>query len=205
MAVPSSSPTVDPLGTVSVPFVGDPLASLEAHHWLLVSDVAGILRGLLTNLSWITVLAVLLFPLTFFVLWRTPFGLRLRACGESPTAAESLGVNVYRMKMIAVVASGAFAGLGGASLALAASSFYQEGQTGGRGYIGLAAMIFGNWRPGGLAGGAALFGFADALQLRGGAAIHALLLLVAVLVVLVGAWQLRRRLRKHPEVAGVNP
>ena len=187
------SPTVDPLGTVGVPFVGDPLASLEAHHWWLVSDVAGILRGLLTNLSWITVLAVLLFPLTFFVLWRTPFGLRLRACGESPTAAESLGVNVYRMKMIAVVASGAFAGLGGASLALAASSFYQEGQTGGRGYIGLAAMIFGNWRPGGLAGGAALFGFADALQLRGGAAIHALLLLVAVLVILVGAWQLRRR------------
>ena len=187
------SPTVDPLGTVSVPFVGDPLASLEAHHWLLVSDVAGIARGLLTNLSWITVLAVLLFPLTFLVLWRTPFGLRLRACGESPTAAESLGVDVYRMKMVAVVASGAFAGLGGASLALAASSFYQEGQTGGRGYIGLAAMIFGNWRPGGLAGGAALFGFADALQLRGGAAIHALLLLVAILVVLVGAWQLRRR------------
>ena len=187
------SPTVDPLGTVSVPFVGDPLASLEAHRWLLVSDVAGIMRGLLTNLSWITVLAALLFPLTFLVLWRTPFGLRLRACGESPTAAESLGVNVYRMKMVAVVASGAFAGLGGASLALAASSFYQEGQTGGRGYIGLAAMIFGNWRPGGLAGGAALFGFADALQLRGGAAIHALLLLVAILVVLVGAWQLRRR------------
>ncbi len=187
------SPTVDPLGTVSVPLVGDPLVSLEAHHWLLVSDVAGILRGLLTNLSWITVLALLLFPLTFVVLWRTPFGLRLRACGESPTAAESLGVNVYRMKMIAVVASGAFAGLGGASLALAASSFYQEGQTGGRGYIGLAAMIFGNWRPAGLAGGAALFGFADALQLRGGAAVHALLLLVAILVVLVGAWQLRRR------------
>ena len=187
------SPTVDPLGTVSVPLVGDPLASLEAHHWFLLSDVAGIARGLLTNLSWITVLAVLLLPLTFFVLWRTPFGLRLRACGESPTAAESLGVDVYRMKMVAVVASGAFAGLGGASLALAASSFYQEGQTGGRGYIGLAAMIFGNWRPGGLAGGAALFGFADALQLRGGAAIHALLLLVAILVVLVGVWQLRRR------------
>jgi simple sugar transport system permease protein len=102
-------------------------------------------------------------------------------------------VNVYKMKLIAVVASGAFAGLGGASLALAASKFYQEGQTGGRGYIGLAAMIFGNWRPGGLAGGAALFGFSDALQLRGGVAVHALLLLVAILLMLVGAWQLRRR------------
>lgn len=187
------SPTVDDLPTLSVPFIADPLTSLEAHHWFLVSDVAGIARGLLTNLSVITVLAVLLLPLTFFVLWRTAFGLRLRSCGESPVAAESLGIDVYRMKMIAVIASGAFAGLGGASLALAAASFYQEGQTGGRGYIGLAAMIFGNWRPGGLAGGAALFGFADALQLRGGDAIHALLLLVAILVVLVGVWQVRRR------------
>ncbi len=186
------SPTVADLGTVGVPLVADPLARLEAHHWFLVSDVAGIARGLLTNLSWITVIAVVLLPLTFFVLWRTAFGLRLRSCGESPVAAESLGVNVYRMKMIAVVLSGGFAGLGGASLALAASSFYQEGQTGGRGYIGLAAMIFGNWRPGGLAGGAALFGYADALQLRGGEAVHALLLLVAILVVLVGVWQVSR-------------
>lgn len=187
------SPTVDDIGTVSIPAIAGPLTRLEAHHWFLVSDVAGIARGLLTNLSWITVIAVVLFPLTFFVLWRTAFGLRLRSCGESPVAAESLGVNVYRTKMIAVVASGAFAGLGGASLALAASSFYQEGQTGGRGYIGLAAMIFGNWRPGGLAGGAALFGYADALQLRGGGAVHALLLLVAILLMLVGAWQASRR------------
>ena len=92
----------------------------------------------------------------------TSFGLRLRSCGENPIAAESLGVNVYTYKYIAVIVSGGLAGLGGAFLALVTSHIYHEGQTGGRGYIGLAAMIFGNWRPGGLAMGAGLFGFSDA-------------------------------------------
>ena len=121
--------------------------------------------------------AVLLFVGTFFVLWRTSFGLRLRSCGESPVAAESLGVNVYRYKYMAVLVSGGLAGLGGAFLAMVASHIYHDGQTGGRGYIGLAAMIFGNWRPGGLPMGAGLFGYTDALQLRsGGPSVHALLL-----------------------------
>ena len=190
------SPTVDDIGTVSVPLVGDGLRSLETQQWFLVSDVAGITRGLLTNVSWITLIAVLLLPLSFFVLWRTAFGLRLRACGESPVAAESLGVNVYKMKLIAVVASGAFAGLGGASLALAASKFYQEGQTGGRGYIGLAAMIFGNWRPGGLLTGSLLFGFTEGARLRqGGESVHALLLLIGVSLLALAVWQLYRARR----------
>jgi simple sugar transport system permease protein len=187
------SPPVSDMGSFSIPGISSPLASLEKHHWFLVSDVAGILRGLLTNLSWITVIAILLFPLTYWVLWRTAFGLRLRSCGESPVAAESLGINVYRTKIIAVVVSGGLSGVGGAALALAASNFYQEGQTGGRGYIGLAAMIFGNWRTGMLAAGSGLFGFSDALQLRGGGSVHALLLLVAIVVILVGLWQLYRR------------
>jgi simple sugar transport system permease protein len=132
-----------------------------------VSDLAGIGRGLFTGVSLLTVLAVLLLVLTYFVLWRTAFGLRLRSCGESPVAAESLGVNVYLMKYAAVLASGAFAGLAGAFLAIVAGNGYREGQTGGRGYIGLAAMIFGNWRPGGLAAGAGLFGYTDSLLLLG--------------------------------------
>jgi simple sugar transport system permease protein len=160
------------------------LLTLEQHHWFLVSDLAGIVRGLFTSVSLLTVLAVLLVVLTYFVLWRTAFGLRLRSCGESPVAAESLGVNVYLFKYAAVVASGAFAGLGGAFLAIVAGNGYREGQTGGRGYIGLAAMIFGNWRPGGLAAGAALFGYTDSLQLRrGGESVHALLLLLGVLLI----------------------
>lgn len=187
------SPPVDSIGGLSVPGISQPLADLENNHWFLVSDLAGVLRGLLTNLSWITVIAILLLPVSYWFLWRTAIGLRLRSCGESPWAAESLGINVYRMKMTAVVTSGGIAGIGGASLALAASNFYQEGQTGGRGYIGLAAMIFGNWRPGGLAAGAVLFGFTDALQLRGGDSVRALLLVVAVLLVGLAIWQLARR------------
>ena len=77
--------------------------SVENHHWFLVSDLAGILGGLVTDLSWLTVLAVVLFVGSWWLLWRTSFGLRLRSCGENPVAAESLGVNVYKYKYIAVV------------------------------------------------------------------------------------------------------
>ena len=71
-----------------------------------------------------------------------------------PSAEVGVRVNVYTMKYVAVVVSGALAGLGGAFLAIVAASAYREGQTGGRGFIGIAAMIFGNWRPGGTAAGA---------------------------------------------------
>ncbi|GHE33942.1 ABC transporter permease [Streptosporangium violaceochromogenes] len=187
----AQSPPVPKPGTVSLPGAGDWLSTLEAGRWFLVSDVAGILRGLVTNVSLFTVLAVLLVPLTFSVLWRTAFGLRLRSCGERPVAAESLGVGVSFHKYAAVLVSGALAGLGGAFLSLVAASAYREGQTGGRGFIGLAAMIFGNWRPGGLAAGATLFGYTDALQLRrGGQSVHALLLLVAILIAAAAVYQL---------------
>jgi len=160
----------------------DALGSLERHHWVLVSDVAGLLRGLTVNISLLTVLCLALFPFSAWLLWRTRFGLRLRSVGESPSAAETLGVDVYRMKYYGVVISGALAGLAGAFLVLVSSGLYKEGQTGGRGFIGLAAMIFGNWRPAGVAAGAGLFGFADALQLRSNANTHALLLFVGLAV-----------------------
>jgi simple sugar transport system permease protein len=191
---PKQSPPAEDIGTVTLPGVSDWLSSLEKHHWFLVSDVAGILGGLVTKVSLLTIVAVLLFVLTFWVLWKTAFGLRLRSAGENPIAAESLGVNVYKYKYIAVIVSGGMAGLGGAFLSLVTSHIYNEGQTGGRGYIGLAAMIFGNWRPGGLAMGAGLFGFADALQLRnGGSSVHALLLLLVVLLVGLALWKAYRK------------
>jgi simple sugar transport system permease protein len=189
----TQSPPVPDLPSFSVPGVGGPLSDLQDTEWFLLADVAGILRGLVTNVSALTLIAVALVVLTWYVLWRTAFGLRLRACGERPEAAESLGVNVYTMKYVAVVVSGAFAGLGGAFLAIVASSSYREGQTGGRGFIGIAAMIFGNWRPGGTAAGAALFGYADALQLRrGGESVHALLLLIGLVVLALGVWLIVR-------------
>jgi general nucleoside transport system permease protein len=139
------------------------------------------------------ILAVLLFVVTYFALWRTTFGLRLRSCGESPASAESLGVDVLRYKFVAVLVSGGLAGLAGGFLALVASSTYRDGQTGGRGYIGLAAMIFGNWRPTGLLAGSALFGYTETLGLRqGGTSVRALLLVLAVLLVVLAVWLWRR-------------
>ncbi len=153
--------------------------------------------GSTTNVSVLTIIAILLFIATALVLWRTSFGLRLRSTGEAPVAAETLGVNVLRYKFLAVLVSGAMAGLGGGFLALVAANIYRDGQTGGRGYIGLAAMIFGNWRPGGLASGALLFGYTDAVQLRGGGTtVHAILLLIAVLLIAVGIWQIVRNQRR---------
>ncbi|MEV0967269.1 ABC transporter permease [Microtetraspora glauca] len=192
------SPRVPTMGTFDVPGIGQPLLDLQNKRWFLVSDVAGILHGITQNVSFFTILAILLVPLSFYLLWRTAFGLRIRSCGERPVAAESLGVNVYLYKWIAVIVSGGLAGLGGAFLSLIAAGIYRDGQTGGRGYIGLAAMIFGNWRPGGLAGGAALFGYTDALQLRqGGTSVHALLLVVAMLLAAVAVYQLVRQRRNR--------
>ncbi|MFC6080759.1 ABC transporter permease [Sphaerisporangium aureirubrum] len=192
----TQSPRIPPIGSVSVPGIGDGLQSVERAHLFLVSDLAGVLRGITQNVSLFTLLALVLVPVSFYVLWRTPFGLRLRSCGERPVAAESLGVNVYYYKYVAVLMSGALAGLGGAFLSIVASGIYREGQTGGRGFIGLAAMIFGNWRPGGLAGGALLFGYTDALQLRqGGTSVHALLLVVAMLLAAFAVYQLVKQRR----------
>ncbi|MFI5683657.1 ABC transporter permease [Streptomyces sp. NPDC051636] len=183
------SPPIDSLGTFSIPGLSDWLDTLNRKHWFLVSDIGGLLGGLVTDLSPLTVIAVALVPLTWWVLWRTAFGLRLRSCGENPVAAESLGVNVYKYKYIAVIVSGGFAGLGGAFLSIVASNVYLDGQTAGRGYIGLAAMIFGNWMPGGLAIGAGLFGYTDSLNLRGGTVnVHALILLLAILLVFGAAY-----------------
>ena len=169
----------------------DFLGDLEQKHWFLISDLAGVFRGVTSGVAIVTVLAVLLIPATYLLLWRTSFGLRLRSCGENPAAADSLGVPVYRFKYIAVIISGGLSGLGGVFLVFIAG-IYREGQTNGRGFIGLAALIFGNWRPGGLAAGAGLFGFADALQLRSRTAVVALLLLVALLLAVLAVRQILR-------------
>jgi general nucleoside transport system permease protein len=190
---------------VSLPVLSsgpDLLGDLERQHWFLLSDVAGVLRGLTSGVGLLTLLAVLLVPASYLLLWRTAFGLRLRSCGENPAAADSLGVPVYRLKYIAVVISGALAGMGGVFLVFIAG-IYREGQTNGRGFIGLAALIFGNWRPGGLAAGAGLFGFADALQLRSRTAVVALFLLLAVLLAGVAVWQAVHRHAVRAVVAGV--
>lgn len=205
---PSQSPDVDPITLNGLPILSggtffgwkspDLLGSLGEKNWFLISDFSRVLRGITGDLSYVTVIVIILVPVSYFILWKTAFGLRLRSAGESPIAAESLGVNVYAMKYAGVLISGGLAGLGGGFLAIVAANHYQENQVAGRGFIGLAAMLFGNWRPGGLLAGAGLFGFADALQLRDATAIHALLLLV-VAVLLYGAL---RNFRKGRKIAG---
>lgn len=190
-AIPGGGATQSPKVTgqipdVNLPFLAggwgtpDVLGRVARWRWFVVSDIAAVLRALTGNLSWLTVIAFVLVAVSVWVLWHTATGLRLRSAGEHPAAAESLGVDVIRMKYLGVVVSGGFAGLGGAFLVLEAAGIYREGQTGGRGFIALACVIFGNWRPVGAAAGALLFGFADALNLRSGDAVHALLLAVAL-------------------------
>ncbi len=180
---------------VTVPGISDAASNIAGHHWFVVSDLASLVAALTTKMSLYTVLVALLVVASGWILWRTTFGLRLRSCGENPAAAESLGVNVYRYKYAAVITSGAMAGVGGGYLALVASSGFTTGQTNGRGYIGLAAMIFGNWRPGGTAAGALLFGYTDSLRLRDATSIHALVLVVAI--GLLGVALLRLLQRRH--------
>jgi ABC-type uncharacterized transport system permease subunit len=189
----TQSPKLPDVPTVTIGPLSDALFDVEKKDWFFISEVAALLRAFCNNLSFLVIIALLLLVLTWWVLWRTAFGLRLRSCGESPSAAESLGVKVLRYKFVAVLVSGGLAGLGGGILAMVASSNYRDGQTGGRGYIGLAAMIFGNWRPGGLLAGSGLFGYTQTLGLRqGGDSIRALLLAGAVLALAAAFLQARR-------------
>jgi len=199
---PSQSPDVASIGTNGIPVLSggtyfgwkspDVLTVLAEKHWFFISDVAAVLRGLTGDLSYVTMIAVALIPLSVFILWKTSFGLRLRSAGEAPIAAESLGVNVYAMKYAGVLISGGLAGLGGGFLAIVAANHYQENQVAGRGYIGLAALLFGNYRPGGILMGAGLFGFADALQLRDSASIHALILLIVLILLFLVVRDVRK-------------
>jgi len=164
-----------------------------------ISDLSGFLLGATSNLSYISIFALVLIPIAAWVLWSTPFGLQMRSVGELPTGSESLGVNVYLMKYIGVMISGGFAGLAGAYLVLESSGIYREGQTAGRGYIGLASMIFGNYKPLGIFMGSGLFGFADALQLRSDDAVHGLLVLISLILLIISIKQLINK--KHINAA----
>lgn len=197
---PTQSPQLPKPWAINLPFIADPARAIEDKGWFMISDIAAGVAALTTNMSVLTLLALGLVIGTGWLLWGTAFGLRLRSCGESPAAAESLGVNVYRYKIIAVTVSGALAGLGGVFLAMVAQSGFQQNQVGGRGYIGLAAMIFGNWRPGGLLVGSGLFGYTNGVQLRsGGTSLHALLLAAAGVLLILAIVQLRRA--RHASMA----
>ncbi len=109
--------------------------------------------------------AFLLVPVAWFVLNKTTFGLKVRAVGQNPQAADSLGVNVARMRYVTITLGGMLAGIAGASLSIALINLFQENMTNGMGFIAVALVYFGSWRPGGVLLGALLFSFVNALQL----------------------------------------
>jgi len=128
-----------------------------------------LLPNFYNRISIASIVALLLVPVCWYVLYKTPFGLRLRAVGENPAAADAAGVNVIELRYTAVILSGVLAAAGGAYLSIGQSSLFTRGMTAGRGYIALAALILAKWKPVPVLFACLFFGFTESLadQLQG--------------------------------------
>jgi general nucleoside transport system permease protein len=155
------------------------------QHWSYIGPAIG-------SLNLMTWMVFGLLVLTHVVLFRTPIGLRIRAVGEHPRAADTVGIPVFRLRYASVILSGMLAALGGAYLSVGFVGSFDQNMTAGRGFIALAAVIFGKWRPYGAFGACLLFGFAsglaDRLQSVAGVSVNLLSTLpyVLTLIALVG-------------------
>ncbi|MCD8510213.1 MAG: ABC transporter permease [Bacillus sp. (in: Bacteria)] len=131
----------------------------------VLSDIPIVGNWFFSNVYITSYIAVILVFVVWYVVFKTPFGLRLRSVGEHPMAADTMGINVNRMKYIGVMLSGAFAGVGGAVFAITTSGNFAGGTIAGQGFMALAALIFGKWHPFGLFGAALFFGLAQSLSI----------------------------------------
>jgi ABC-type uncharacterized transport system permease subunit len=147
---------------------------LSTGHWLHgqsipdmpFSQSSNFLATAFGDLNLMVWLSFVVLILTYIVVFRTPLGLRLRAVGEHPRAADTVGISVYRTRYAAVVLSGMLSAMGGAYLSIGFVHSFNQNMTEGRGFIALAALIFGKWRPAGAFAAALLFGFSSALAQR---------------------------------------
>jgi general nucleoside transport system permease protein len=153
---------IDKYGDTGTP--GDVPGIPDVHiHFLQNWYFIGPIIGQLNLMIW---LSFVLLVGTYILVFRTPFGLRLRAVGEHPRAADTVGISVYKVRYIAVIASGGIAAMGGAYLSIGFVHSFNEGMTNGTGFIGLAALVFGKWKPFPTWGATLLFGFSSALADR---------------------------------------
>jgi general nucleoside transport system permease protein len=158
---------IDVYGDQGTPGEGIPRIPDVNLDFLGSIPVAGnFLEDVFGHLNLMIWLSFVLLIVSYFVMFRSPIGLRLRSVGEHPRAADTVGINVYATRYAAVVVSGMLAALGGAYLSIGFLGSFNENMTAGRGFIALAALIFGNWRPFGAFGAALLFGFSQALAQR---------------------------------------
>ena len=133
---------------------------------IVIPQIQGVpfLGPAFSAISPVVIFMFVITAISWYVLYRTPFGLRLRAAGEDPSTLDSAGASVEWTRVIGVIISGCLAGLGGAYLSIGWSSAFAKDMTNGRGFIALAAMIFGNWTPTGILGAGLFFGFLDGLN-----------------------------------------
>lgn len=143
-------------------------APLQRFEIPYLADIPFLGPLLFHNVYSTTIIAFIVAIGAWFVLYKMPFGLRIRAVGEHPMAADTMGINVAKMRYIGVMISGALAGVGGASLAMTSSSDFSASTVAGQGFIAIAAMIFGKWHPIGTLGAALFFGLAQTLSIGGG-------------------------------------
>lgn len=140
---------------------------LPGAEWVADIPLLGrVLTGVVGGHAAPVYLAFLLVPVAGFVLWRTRFGLRLRAAGENPAAVDAAGVSVARLRHAGVLIAGVLCGIAGAAISTAQGAGFTMEMTAGRGFIALAALILGNWKPGPVLATCLLFGFLDAVAIR---------------------------------------